>query len=60
MDFHVSYFIVVVTEIFLVDRKKKRMPIKEKCFIHKLKKQIVPLGTSLIDEEQISRKARNR
>lgn len=35
--------------------RKNECKLKEKWFIHKLKKQIVPLGASLIDEEQISR-----
>lgn len=58
MNFHASYLTVVVTltEIFLWVGKKCQL--KEKCFIHKLKKQIVPLGAPLIDEEQVSGEVR--
>lgn len=34
--------------------EKEESKLKEIWFIHKLKKQIVPLGASLIDEEQRS------
>lgn len=61
MNLHASYFMVVVTLTEYVSKtlkftvgRKRRMQIKREIVYSQIK-EIVPLGVSLIDEEQISR-----